>query len=51
MRAVLGNWAEAAVKAWMTGNTGLLPGTKMRHVGITEAGDQDLLLGYLKTLK
>jgi cytochrome c len=44
-------WTEEAVRAWMANNTGLLPGTRMRHVGITDAHEQDNLLTYLKTLK
>jgi cytochrome c len=43
-------WTEGALKAWMEDNTGLLPGTKMRHVGITDPVIQDFILAYLKSL-
>ncbi len=43
-------WTEEAVRAWIANNTGLLPGTRMRHVGITDPGEQDTLLAYLKSL-
>lgn len=44
-------WTEAALKAWMADNKSLMPGTRMRHVGITDADEQDFILAYLKTLK
>jgi cytochrome c len=43
-------WTEGALKAWMEDNTGFLPGTKMRHVGITDPVMQDFILAYLKSL-
>jgi cytochrome c len=44
-------WTEEQLRAWMANNTGLLPGTRMRHVGISDPGEQDLILAYLKSLK
>lgn len=44
-------WTEAALKAWMADNTALMPGTRMRHVGIQDAAEQDFLVAYLKALK
>ncbi len=44
-------WTEEALRAWMANNDGLLPGTRMRHVGVTDAGEQSALLAYLGTLK
>ncbi|MCB1520831.1 MAG: c-type cytochrome [Hyphomicrobiaceae bacterium] len=44
-------WTEAALKAWMADNTSIMPGTRMRHVGITDAAEQDFILAYLKSLK
>ena len=44
------NWTPAALRAWMEDNTGLMPGTKMRHVGITDRTVQDFILAYLGTL-
>ena len=43
-------WTESALRAWMEDNTGLMPGTKMRHVGITDRTVQDFILAYLSTL-
>lgn len=44
-------WTEPALKAWMADNQGLMPGTRMRHVGITDTDEQEFILAYLKTLK
>jgi cytochrome c len=43
-------WTEGALRAWMEDNTGLMPGTKMRHVGITDPVVQDFILAYLTSL-
>lgn len=43
-------WTEASLKAWMADNDGMLPGTRMRHVGVTEAAEQDMIIAYLKSL-
>jgi cytochrome c len=43
-------WTEGALRAWMEDNTGLLPGTKMRHVGISDPVVQDFILAYLTSL-
>lgn len=43
-------WTEQAVKAWMADNTHMLPGTKMRHVGVTDPGEQELVVNYLKSI-
>ncbi len=44
-------WTPDALRAWMEDNTGFMPGTKMRHVGITDRTVQDFILSYLATLK
>lgn len=44
-------WTEGALRGWIADNTGFLPGTRMRHVGITDKQEQDYLLAYIKTLK
>ncbi|RLJ58899.1 cytochrome c [Litoreibacter meonggei] len=44
-------WTPAALRAWMEDNTGFMPGTKMRHVGITDRTVQDFILSYLATLE
>jgi len=43
-------WTPEALRAWMANNTGLLPGTRMRHVGVTDREEQDFLLAYIATL-
>jgi cytochrome c len=43
-------WTDAALKAWMADNKALMPGTRMRHVGITDAEEQEFILAYLKSL-
>jgi cytochrome c len=43
-------WTSAALRAWMEDNTGFMPGTKMRHVGIDDRTVQDFILAYLATL-
>lgn len=43
-------WTDTAVKAWMADNTHMLPGTKMRHVGVTDPGEQELIVGYLRSI-
>lgn len=43
-------WTPAALRAWMEDNAGLMPGTKMRHVGIEDRTVQDFILAYLASL-
>ena len=43
-------WTEAALRAWIEDNSGFMPGTKMRHVGITDRTVQDFILAYLKSI-
>ncbi len=43
-------WTTGALKAWMEDNDGLVPGTKMRHVGIEDATVQDFILAYLQSI-
>lgn len=44
-------WTEAALKAWMADNKALMPGTRMRHVGISDVDEQDFIMAYLRSLK
>lgn len=44
-------WTDTALKAWMADNKALMPGTRMRHVGITDVDEQEFILAYLKSLK
>lgn len=43
-------WTEASLKAWMEDNDGMLPGTRMRHVGVNDAAEQGMIIAYLKSL-
>lgn len=43
-------WTPGALRAWMEDNDGLVPGTKMRHVGIEDATVQDFILAYLQSV-
>ena len=43
-------WTEAALRAWLEDNDGFMPGTKMRHVGITDRTVQDFILFYLASI-
>lgn len=43
-------WTPAALRAWMEDNTGFMPGTKMRHVGIADRTVQDFILAYLDSI-
>ncbi|WP_238364917.1 c-type cytochrome [Mesobacterium pallidum] len=40
-------WTPAALRAWIEDNDGFMPGTRMRHVGITDRTVQDFILAYL----
>lgn len=43
-------WTEASLKAWMEDNDGMLPGTRMRHVGVEDKAEQEMIVAYLKSL-
>ena len=44
-------WDEENLRKWIAGNDDFVPGTRMRHVEITDKAEQDYLISYLKTLK
>ncbi|MGH1461505.1 MAG: c-type cytochrome [Neptuniibacter sp.] len=44
-------WTEDNLRKWIAGNDEFVPGTRMRHVAITDKAEQDYLISYLKTLK
>lgn len=44
-------WTEPALIAWMADNQGLIPGTKMRHVGITDPVEAEFILTYLRSVQ
>lgn len=43
-------WTPEALRAWMANNDGFMPGTRMRHVGVTDAAEQDFILSYLASI-
>ncbi len=43
-------WDEDTLRKWIADNTGLVPGTRMRHVKITDLAEQDFLLAYLRSI-
>lgn len=43
-------WTDAALRAWIEDNAGFMPGTKMRHVGITDPTVQDFIITYLNKI-
>lgn len=43
-------WTEENLRKWMAGNDDFVPGTRMRHVEITDKAEQDYLIAYLKSL-
>lgn len=44
-------WTEANLRKWISNNEKLVPGTRMRHVAITDPAEQDYLIAYLKSLR
>lgn len=43
-------WDEEHLRAWMSDNDALVPGTRMRHVAITDPAKQEILLAYIESL-
>ena len=43
-------WTAEALRAWMADNTHFMPGTKMRHVGVTDPAEQDFIIAYLTSI-
>lgn len=44
-------WTEDNLRKWVAGNDKFVPGTRMRHIAITDPAEQDYLLAFLRTLK
>lgn len=44
-------WDEDTLRKWIADNTGVMPGTRMKHMSITDRNEQDFILSYLKALK
>lgn len=43
-------WNEDNLRKWISDNEALVPGTRMRHVSITDKAEQDYLISFLRTL-
>lgn len=43
-------WTEDNLRQWIAGNDKFVPGTRMRHIAITDRAEQDYLIAFLKTL-
>ncbi|NVK46651.1 MAG: c-type cytochrome [Rhodobacteraceae bacterium] len=43
-------WTKGAIRAWMEDNDALVPGTKMRHVGVSDPTVQDFIVTYLASI-
>ncbi len=43
-------WNEDNLRMWIADNVKLVPGTRMRHVAISDKAEQDYILAYLNTL-
>lgn len=41
-------WDEEQLREWIKDNKSVMPGTRMRHVGVVDITEQDFLLSYLK---
>ena len=44
-------WTEENLRAWMNDNEAFIEGTRMRHVSITDAAEQDYILAYIESLE
>jgi cytochrome c len=44
-------WDETNLRDWISGNTWLVRGTRMRHIQIVDKAEQDYLIAFLKTFK
>ena len=44
-------WSEDNLRAWMSDNETFIPGTRMRHVKIDDAAEQDFIIAYIRALE
>jgi cytochrome c len=44
-------WTEDTLRSWIADNTGFMPGTRMKHMAITDQNEQNYILTHLKSLK
>jgi cytochrome c len=43
-------WDEDHLRQWLNDNEGLVPGTRMKHVSITDPAAQDFIIAYIRSL-
>jgi cytochrome c len=43
-------WTEDSLRQWLANNEKLVPGTRMKHVSITDPAAQDFLIAYIGSL-
>lgn len=43
-------WDESNLRQWLADNEKLVPGTRMKHISITDPAAQDFLIAYIKSL-
>ncbi|TVT53510.1 MAG: c-type cytochrome [Sedimenticola thiotaurini] len=44
-------WNEENIRKWVADNVKLVPGTRMRHVAITDETEQSFIIEFLRSLK
>jgi cytochrome c len=44
-------WDEKNLRDWISGNTWLVHGNRMRHIQITDPAERDYLIAFLKSFK
>ena len=40
-------WTKEKLREWIEDNKSVMPGTRMRHIGVTDKTEQDFILHYL----
>ncbi|MFO1073536.1 MAG: c-type cytochrome [Geminicoccaceae bacterium] len=43
-------WSDATLRLWLADNEKLVPGTRMKHVSITDPAAQDFIIAYIGSL-
>ena len=43
-------WSEGSLQQWLADNEKLVPGTRMKHVSITDPAAQEFLIAYIGSL-
>lgn len=43
-------WSDVTLRQWLSDNEKLVPGTRMKHVSITDPAAQDFIIAYIGSL-